>query len=53
MIGIGLPAKTSLSASAIPVAIRTPLKTPPAPVIKIMIPAGPNALVEISTRSSF
>ena len=43
---------TSLSASAIPVAMRTPLNTPPAPVISMIIPAGPRALVEISTKSS-
>ena len=44
---------SSLSASAMPVAVRTPLNTPPAPVINMIIPAGPSALVEISTRSSF
>ena len=40
---------SSLSASAMPVAVRTPLNTPPAPVINMIIPAGPSALVEIST----
>mmetsp|Transcript_103737 Transcript_103737/g.268506 ORF Transcript_103737/g.268506 Transcript_103737/m.268506 type:complete len:240 (+) Transcript_103737:523-1242(+) len=50
--GICISAKMAAKATVMPEEPKTFLKTPPAPVMRMMIPAGPRAFVESSSKSS-